>query len=299
MSLLKRYSLLFALLIFGCSNTIVDPTPIAEPFPPKPVVVSNNPTVTVKSWQYISPAADESLQSFPAQDSGAVAFGPDPLTAFVVWHNIGFDLIWGGFFCSTAPVIIIEEATIQLWPNDGIWEDCIASEEIHTISVTLLERIESSSWTVIYNPGDPPTNTADYTAVPTPLSRYEDAPFVESYTPEVIIKEWTYITPDSEVKIVFPPKEQTAVQLDAFLFYESYIVWRDGGFDLFWGEDVCIQKPAIVIDTVELATANLNLSGIIPATCDGVKQIHTFQVELETEISSGSWTYALSQRRLS
>lgn len=74
----------------------------------------------------------------------------------MVWREGGFDLIWGNYFCSTEPVLIIKETTISLWLNDGIWDDCESSQEMHTFKVELETNIPREEWTYILHEDAPP-----------------------------------------------------------------------------------------------------------------------------------------------
>lgn len=155
---LRYLIVLICFLSVGCSNETNSATPEATqtPIGLGPAVISNNPTIIVQSWEYIGPRSPDALVSFPSRNPEAIAFGPDHYEAYIIWRESGFDLIWGNVFCSTEPILIIKEATIELWLNDGIWNDCEASQEIHAFNVELETDIPPEKWTYILHKDAPP-----------------------------------------------------------------------------------------------------------------------------------------------
>ncbi len=154
---LSRYFVMFAcLLLVSCRSktSLVELEP--TPTPQGPSVISNNPNAVIKSWEYISPRSEDALTSFPVRNSDAIGFGPDAYEAYIVWHEGGFDLIWGNFSCSTQPILIVEETTITLWLNDGIWDDCVAAEVIHAFKVKMETDIPIEEWAYILHQDAPP-----------------------------------------------------------------------------------------------------------------------------------------------
>jgi hypothetical protein len=122
-----------------------------------PSVISNNPDAVVESWEYISPRSEEAFTSFPSSDPEAVKFGSELDETYIVWRKGGFDLIWGNVICSTQPILTIEDTTIELWLNDGIWEDCEAAETIHAFKVELETDIPTEGWTYVVHQDAPPS----------------------------------------------------------------------------------------------------------------------------------------------
>jgi hypothetical protein len=165
-------------LATGCSDhpqaTVIDPTPSSKA--QGPLVVSLTPQAIVYEWNYISPLSEKMVQSLPRGE--AISFGPAKREAYIRWREGGFDLIWVAVVCSTQPVVVIDENSIGLWPNDTIWEDCEASGEIHAFEVEMETTIPPEAWTYLVHPGAPPkilptatlTATATATPVPTPVA---------------------------------------------------------------------------------------------------------------------------------
>lgn len=120
-------------------------------------VINNTSNIVIENWEYLSPRSDEALQSFPSQDSEAIAFGSDKHEAYIVWHEDGFDVIWGNVICSTEPILTIGEATIALWLNDGIWDDCEDAQVTHAFRVELVTDIPLEAWTYSVHTNAPPS----------------------------------------------------------------------------------------------------------------------------------------------
>jgi hypothetical protein len=142
---------IMCLLLIGCRNgtKTIESEPTALPTPQGPAVISNNPGAIIQSWEYINPRSEKALTSFPTHDPEAIKLGSEPYEAYVVWRKDGFDLIWGNFICSTQPILTIENTTIELWLNDGIWDDCDAAEVIHAFKIDLETDIPTEEWTYI------------------------------------------------------------------------------------------------------------------------------------------------------
>jgi hypothetical protein len=149
---------ILAWLVVGCSaeQSSVEPEPTPQPTPVGPLVISNTPNATVESWEYINPRSENAVQSFPSRESAAIEFAPGNREAYILWREGGFDLIWGDFICSTQPVVIIEEATIGLWPNDDIAGNCDAMGAIHVFKVELETDIPPEEWTYRLHLDAPP-----------------------------------------------------------------------------------------------------------------------------------------------
>jgi hypothetical protein len=154
-----RFLVVFiCLLLVGCrsESSAVEAEP--TPTPQGPSVISKNPNAIIESWEYISPRSEKALTSFPSSDPAAIKFGPELDEAYIVWREGGFDLVWGGYFCSTEPILTINDApaTIELWLNDAIWDDCVAMETIHAFKVELETNVPPEEWTYIIHPDAPP-----------------------------------------------------------------------------------------------------------------------------------------------
>lgn len=156
MHLLRYFVVFICLLFISCrseTNSVeLEPTPT----PQGPSVISNNPDAIVESWEYISPRAEDALISFPSGNPEAIEFGPEHYEAYIVWREGGFDLVWGNFFCSTQPILTIDHVIIELWLNDGIWDDCISEQAIHAFKVEVKTNIPPEEWTYILHPDAPP-----------------------------------------------------------------------------------------------------------------------------------------------
>jgi hypothetical protein len=161
-------------LAAACSDNtqIIEMDPTPQSTAQGPLVVSLNPQAIVHEWEYISPLSENRVQSLPRGE--AISFGPATREAYMRWREGGFDLIWVAVVCSTQPVVVIDENSIGLWPNDTIWKDCEASGEIHAFEVELETTIPPEVWTYLVHPGAPPeilpraTLTATITATPAP-----------------------------------------------------------------------------------------------------------------------------------
>lgn len=287
-------TLLILFISVACASP---PEPTSTPTPlPEPQVISLDETAVVQSFTYMNPRSDDRITSFPEDDPNTIPFGREPVEAYAVWRDDTLTLIWGGFICSTSPVVTIAHQTITLWPNDAIWEDCESMEVAHGMEIGLDSDLPPEAWTFIFHPGDPPQNFASFTPEPTPLSPRTDAPFVQSVSTDIIILSWEYFDPSSKTQITFPPAERDAIHLNQQLFYESYIVWHDDGFDLLWREDACLEQPSLTISSDD-DSAHLLLSATRPSTCDGQSRTHLFQVTLDSDISYRDWTYSSSEVR--
>lgn len=143
------------LFFIGCSRETKQGEQVYTPIPENPQVISNNSDIVIESWVYLSPRSDEALQAFPSPDSDTLAFGSDHYEAYIMWHEDGFDVIWGNFICSVQPILVISDSTIELWLNDSIWENCESAEAIHAFKVVLETNIRPEGWTYILYTGAP------------------------------------------------------------------------------------------------------------------------------------------------
>lgn len=154
-----RIRLFFFWLCFlsvACSNqtnsATAEPTP--TPLPRGPAAISHNANVVVKKWVYLNP--DQALQAFPSRPKEAIAFDPDRHEAYIIWREGGFDIVWSNFICSNQPALRIKEVTIELWLNDGIWDDCESAGAVHAFKVELETNVPREEWTYILHKDAPP-----------------------------------------------------------------------------------------------------------------------------------------------
>ncbi|MDT8307839.1 MAG: hypothetical protein RRC07_18035 [Anaerolineae bacterium] len=145
------------LLLARCSNDLgpMAPTPTPTRIVEKPQVISTSPDVIISAWEYLSPQSEEALASFPAHDPDAIEFAPGNRQATIIWREGGFDLVWGGYFCSIQPILTIGDGTIELWENSAIWDDCEAMETIHAFKVEMETDIPATVWRYAIHEGAP------------------------------------------------------------------------------------------------------------------------------------------------
>lgn len=151
------------LLLAACSNDLgyMAPTPTPTRIVEKPQVISTSPDVAVTSWDYLSPQSDKALASFPARDPDAIEFAPGNRQATIIWREGGFDLLWGGWFCSIQPILTIGERRIELWENNAIWDDCEAMETIHAFKVEMETDMPPAAWRYAIHEGAPADTSDD------------------------------------------------------------------------------------------------------------------------------------------
>lgn len=152
-----RWTRLFVLLVIslwagGCRDDLgyMEPTATPTRIVARAVVVSTNPDVVVESWKYLGPQAEESLRLVQG-----TRFGPERYEASVQWRPGGFDLMWGTFPCSIQPILTIGEGTIELWLNEGIWDDCDAMQASHALRVEVTTDIPPGAWSYAIHEGAP------------------------------------------------------------------------------------------------------------------------------------------------
>ena len=151
------------LLVAGCSDDLgyMEPTPTPTRIAEKPQVISASPDIVVESWEYLSPQSERAPDAFPANDPDALEFAPGNRQAYIVWREGGFDLVWGGFFCSIQPILTIGKGKIELWENNAIWLDCEAVETIHAFKVELETDIPLEAWSYAIHEGAPTDTTSE------------------------------------------------------------------------------------------------------------------------------------------
>ena len=151
------------LLMSGCRDDLghMEPTPTPTRIAEKPQVISASPDIVVESWEYLSPQSERAPDSFPANDPDAIEFAPGNRQAYIVWREGGFDLVWGGFFCSIQPILTIGKGKIELWENNAIWLDCEAVETIHAFKVELETDIPLEAWSYAIHEGAPTDTTSE------------------------------------------------------------------------------------------------------------------------------------------
>ena len=145
------------LLMSGCRDDLghMEPTPTPTRIAEKPQVISASPDIVVESWEYLSPQSERAPDSFPANDPDALEFAPGNRQAYIVWREGGFDLVWGGFFCSIQPILTIGNGMIDLWENNAIWDDCDAMGTVHAFMVELETEIPPEAWRYAIHEGAP------------------------------------------------------------------------------------------------------------------------------------------------
>ena len=102
---------------------VAPPTP--TPLPIGPLVVSLNPEVTITSWQYLEPSDPErTLERVPFSpyDEGPdiVQFGGEVGDAMARVREDGVDLMWFHYPWAVQPVVVVDEMTVGIWPNEHI-----------------------------------------------------------------------------------------------------------------------------------------------------------------------------------
>ena len=132
-----------------------------------------------------------------------------------------------------------------------------------------------------------PENSPDFSATASPTPR---GPAVMNDNPDVILQSWEYIHPHSDKALVsFPSDDPEAIEFGPE-HYEAYMVWRESGFDLIWGNVFCSTEPILVIKEEKIS---LWLNDSIWNYCESSQEMHTFKVNLETNIPPEEWTYIL------
>lgn len=151
------------LLVAGCRDDLgyMEPTPTPTRVVEKPQVISTSPDAVVESWEYLSPRSEKVLESFPAGDPEAIEFAPGNRQAYIIWREGGFDLVWGGYFCSIQPILTIGQGMIELWENIAIWDDCDAMETIHAFKVELEADLPPEAWRYAIHEGAPTNGTTE------------------------------------------------------------------------------------------------------------------------------------------
>lgn len=125
------------------------------------------------------------------------------------------------------------------------------------------------------------------------LASQDRGPAVISNNPNAAVKSWEYISPHlDEALTSFPSSNPETIKFGPD-HYEAYIMWREGGFDIIWGNFVCSTQPVLMIEETTIA---LWLNDAIWDDCDAAEVIHAFKVELETDIPAEEWTYVVHQK---
>lgn len=141
------------LLLTACGNTTAQTpnptsatdttlTPIQGP-----AVISNDGAIT--AWEYLG---HESVTAEPASADKVREFGDSRNSAWLVENEQGYELIWDALPCSTQPVVVIAEASLDLWPGESVRPDCEAMGVFHLITITTEITTPLDQWTLTLHP---------------------------------------------------------------------------------------------------------------------------------------------------
>lgn len=122
----------------------------------------------------------------------------------------------------------------------------------------------------------------------TPVSFRTPQPVVSAESGINLI-DWTY-TPPWETNENSRPDGPNVVSIDQDT-YEGWIVWRDDGFDLVWGDFLCSTAPELIIH----ADASMDFwpGEIVGDDCESAETRHKLSVQLETDVPSEQWQFTL------
>ncbi len=121
---------------------------------PNPTLINNSDKIEIVAWSYTSPNDDSAKNQSLDRAGFLIEDGVSRRQATIRWDENQFDLRFGGFPCSTAPTLVIADGSIELFPNDWIWDDCDAMEVFHRFEVELQTDIPPDQWTYQYRFGD-------------------------------------------------------------------------------------------------------------------------------------------------
>lgn len=115
-------------------------------------------------------------------------------------------------------------------------------------------------------------------------------PQVVNLNPSVVVENWEYLSPrSSEAEQLFLSRNPEGIAFGQG--DKAYIVWREGGFDLVWGNHFCSVQPILIIreNAIELWE-----NDAVWNDCEDAEVAHAFRVEMETNVSPEEWTYTIS-----
>ena len=141
------------LLLTACGNTTAQtPNPTSTTDIPAtpiqgPAVISND--IDISDWEYLG---HEAVTAEPASADKVSEFGDSRNNARLVETEAGYELIWGALPCSTQPVVVIAEASLDLWPGESVRPDCDAMAVIHLITITTEITTPLDQWTLTLHP---------------------------------------------------------------------------------------------------------------------------------------------------
>ncbi|NOK59400.1 MAG: hypothetical protein GFH27_549283n140 [Chloroflexi bacterium AL-W] len=155
------------LLLTACTNTTAqtpNPTSTTDPLQQRtpvpaqtneatsaplqgPAVISNDSAIT--AWAYLG---HESVTADPASADKVREFGDRIQRAWLVENEEGYELIWVALPCSTQPIVVIAEASLDLWPGESVRPDCDAMSVVHLITITTEITTLLEQWTLTLHP---------------------------------------------------------------------------------------------------------------------------------------------------
>ena len=141
------------LLLTACGNTTAqnpNPTPTTDiPATPiqGPAVISNDGAIT--AWAYLG---HESVTAEPASADKVSEFGDSRNSARLAETEKGYELIWDALPCSTQPIVVIAEASLDLWPGESVRPDCDAMAVVHLMTITTEITTPLDQWTLTLHP---------------------------------------------------------------------------------------------------------------------------------------------------
>ena len=139
--------ILSSLFTLSCSGESPTPTPAPTRIPTNPMVISNSPDVVVNTWEYFDPRDENKRVPFHIRGPNTYSFGPSYHDASIAWYGNRFGLLWISYMCSVQPILVIDEGTINVWINEGIFENCDSMAVPHAFEVVLETNIPPENWT--------------------------------------------------------------------------------------------------------------------------------------------------------
>ncbi|MEM8532381.1 MAG: hypothetical protein AAGF95_16165, partial [Chloroflexota bacterium] len=112
-----------------------------------PTVISNDGAIT--NWEYFG---HESVMSPPSPADNVREFGDRMEPAWLAETDEGYELVWGATQCATQPIVVIAEASLDLWPGEIVTPDCEAMEVFHPITITIEITTPLDQWTLTLHP---------------------------------------------------------------------------------------------------------------------------------------------------